>query len=161
MLAALCLIGSCSNIDCPLDNVVMMQCNLYSAENRQALSLPVSLTVKPAGRDTILLNQATDIKSFLLPLKDTGGRDTLLLNLTNTAGQEATDTLFVTHTAKPHFESLDCPASVFHTITAVSATHHALSILPLTVDSIALIRSTVNYDDIENIRLFLRSTSGH
>ena len=159
--ALLSLLGACSNIDCPLDNVVMMQCNLYSAETRQALSLPASLTVKPAGRDTVLLNQASDIKSFLLPLKDAGGRDTLLLNLSNTAGQEATDTLFVTHTAKPHFESLDCPASVFHTITQVSATHHALSILPLTVDSIALIRSTVNYDDIENIRLFLRSTSGH
>lgn len=159
--AMLCLFGACSNIDCPLDNVVMMQCNLYSAETRQALSLPVNLTVKPAGRDTVLLNQASDIKSFLLPLKDAGGRDTLLLNLSNTAGQEATDTLFVTHTVKPHFESLDCPASVFHTITGVSATHHALSILPLTVDSIALIRPTVNYDDIENIRLFLRSTSGH
>ncbi len=158
---AAALLAACSNIDCPLDNVVMMQCNLYSSETRSALTLSDTLNIRPAGRDTVLLNRATGISSFLVPLKESDTRDTLLLVLSNTTGQTATDTLFVDHTPQPHFENLDCPASVFHTVHAVSATSHPLSQLPLTIDSVSLVRSTVNYDDIENIRIFLRSTSNH
>lgn len=156
--------GSCSNIDCPLDNVVSMQCNLFSYETKSALTLTDELTVTPAGRDTTLLNKASNIQSFLLPLKETAegqqvATDTLLLHFSNVAEQSATDTLFVSHMLHPHFESLDCPASVFHTITAVRTTSHPLSEMPLTVDSVSLVRSIVNYDDVENIRIFLRSTS--
>ena len=117
------------------------------------------LSITPAGRDTTLLNMATNISSFLLPLKEAGERDTLLLHLSNTAGQRAVDTLFVSHTSHPHFESLDCPSSVFHTLTSVRATSHPLAEMPLTIDSVALVRSIVNYDDVENIRIFLRSTT--
>lgn len=150
---------SCSNIDCPLDNVVMMQCNLYSSETNSPYTLKQVLTVKPAGRDTILLNQATNMDKILLPLKEGADQDTLLLHLSNESGQHAVDTLFVDHTRQAHFESVDCPASIFHSITTVRATSHALSEMPLTVDSVSLIRSLVNYDDIENIRIYLRSTS--
>ncbi|EJX09927.1 hypothetical protein, secreted [gut metagenome] len=157
------LLGSvgCSNIDCPLDNVVMMQCNLYASETGQPLKLTDTLTVKSAGHDTVLLNRATGVNSFLLPLKEGATLDTLLLCLSNSKGQRATDTLFVEHEPHLHFESLDCPASFFHTLKRVRVTSHPLSQLPLTVDSVSLIRSTVNYDDIENLRIFLRATSNH
>lgn len=151
--------AGCTNIDCPLDNVVMMQCNLYESETSEELTLEDTLTVQPAGRDTILLNKATGVSSFLLPLKEGENKDTLLLQFSNADDQTATDTLFVTHERQTHFESIDCPASVFHNITEVRATSHSLSELPLTVDSVQLIRSIVNYDDLENIRIFLRSTS--
>ena len=153
------MLSSCSNIDCPLDNVVSMQCNLYSSETKSALTLTEVLSITPAGRDTTLLNMATNISSFLLPLKEAGERDTLLLHLSNAAGQRAVDTLFVSHTPHPHFESLDCPSSVFHTLTSVRATSHPLAEMPLTIDSVALVRSIVNYDDVENVRIFLRSTT--
>ena len=153
-------VAGCSNIDCPLDNVVAMQCNLYASETRTPLQLDqATLTITPAGRDTVLLNQASGIHSFLLPLKDSGTQDTLLLHLTNAEGQAATDTLFVSHTPQPHFESVDCPVVVFHTLNAVRGTSHPLSMLPLTVDSVALVRSIVNYDDIENVRIYLRATT--
>lgn len=159
-IVALCLaLVACSNIDCPLDNVVLMQCNLYASETKQALTLSDVLTVRPAGRDTVLLNQATGISSFLLPLKETATRDTLVFNLSNSSAQLARDTLFVDHQPQPHFESIDCPACVFHTLTGVSFTTHPLSEMPLTIDSVAIVRSAVNYDDIENLRIFLRSTT--
>lgn len=154
------LLSACSNIDCPLDNVVLMQCNLYDSATKKPLTLSDVLTVTPAGRDTVLLNQASGISSFLLPLRESGTRDTLLLNLSNSLGQEAVDTLFVEHQQQPHFESLDCPACVFHTITGASCTSHDTGLMPLTLDSVAVVRPTVNYDDTENIRLFLRSASG-
>ena len=132
--AAVCF-TACSNIDCPLDNVVRMQVGIYSYETRSALTLTDHLSVTPAGRDT------------------------LLLHFSNSEGLAAQDTLFITHKPQPHFESLDCPCSVFQTITAVRATSHPLSEMPLTVDSVSLVRSIVNYDDVENVRIFLRSTT--
>lgn len=157
--AFLALAAGCTNIDCPLDNVVVMQCNLYTYETKEALTLSDTLSVVPAGRDTVLLNRAIGVSSFLLPLREGGEKDTLLLHFSNERGQRATDTLFVDHTPQLHFESVDCPASVFHTIHAVRGTSHPLSQLPLTVDSVSLVRPIVNYDDIENVRIYLRSTS--
>ena len=159
LVASAIMLASCSNIDCPLDNVVMMQCNLYGYETQQAFTLTDTLSVTPFGRDTVLLNSASDVKQFLLPLKQSADNDTLLLHLSNNKGQQAVDTLFVDLTRQAHFESLDCPSSVFHNITKVRATSHPLSQFPLTVDSVSLVRSTVNYDDVENIRIFLRSTT--
>jgi len=151
-------LSACSNIDCPLDNVVSLQCNLYDASTQSALTLSDVLSVTPAGRDTLLLNQATGIKSFLLPLKEAGTQDTLLLHFANAQGAVQVDTLFVNHTPQPHFESLDCPSSVFHTLNAVrvSAQGSANSAI---VDSVSLVRPIVNYDDIENIRLFIRTSA--
>lgn len=157
--AASLFITGCSNINCPLDNVVMMQCNFYESETKRALTLHDVLDVMPANSDTVLINRITQVDHILLPLREGGDLDTLLLQFSNAAEQTATDTLFITHTRQPHFESIDCPASVFHTITAVRATSHPLSELPLTIDSVSVVRSAVNYDDIENIRIFLRSTS--
>lgn len=150
-------LSACSNIDCPLDNVVSLQCNLYDASTQSALTLSDVLSVTPAGRDTLLLNQATGIKSFLLPLKEAGTQDTLLLHFANAQGAVQVDSLFVNHTPQPHFESLDCPSSVFHTLNAVrvSAQGSANSAI---VDSVSLVRPIVNYDDIENIRLFIRTS---
>ena len=151
-------LSACSNIDCPLDNVVSLQCNLYDANTQSALTLSDVLSVTPAGRDTLLLNQATGIKSFLLPLKEAGTQDTLLLHFATAQGAVQVDTLFVNHTPQPHFESLDCPNSVFHTLNAVrvSAQCSANSAI---VDSVSLVRPIVNYDDIENIRLFIRTSA--
>ena len=108
-----------------------------------------------------VLHRATGIQSFLFPLKEGAGCDTLLCRFSNGAGQQATDTLFLTHTPSPHFESLDCPPAVFHTLTSVRATSHSLGQMPLTIDSVSVVRSSVNYDDIENIRIFLRATASH
>lgn len=178
------LLGACTNIDCPLDNVVMMQCGIYDAETEQPLTLPVewALSVKPADRDTILLNRAYGTESFLLPLKEGEEKDTLLFFLApisydtgNTGEEEGTqegegtenqpaatsiepDTLFVNHIGTPHFESVDCPASVFHNITEAATKANPKNQLRWTLDRVKLVRTTVNYDDIENLRIYLRTT---
>lgn len=157
-MTLLLLTTGCTNIDCPLDNVVMMKCDFYSKESGVRTTLAEILTVRPASRDTILLNQATALSSILLPLKEGEDRDTLLFQFSDEEERFAEDTLFIQHKRQAHFESVDCPSSVFHTITEVRAVGHDLSLMPVTVDSVALIRSLVNYDDIENVRIFLRAT---
>lgn len=149
----------CAEINCPLDNVVVLTAGLYAAEDASPLTLPDTLTVTAAGTDSVLLNRATDIGSFQVPVRQGAETDTLLLRFANTELQTATDTLFVTHTNEPHFESIDCPPSMFHVITSVRWTSHALSQSPLTVDSVAMARPLVNYDDVENIKIYLRSTA--
>lgn len=150
---------SCSEINCPLDNIVVMTCGLYSAEQKTAYTLTDTLTVKAAGLDSILLNRAIAIQSFALPVRQGVTTDTLLLCLSNERGQRATDSLFIDHTNEPHFESIDCPPSVFHTLRGLRWTSHPLSEMPLTVDSVAFSRPLVNYDDVENIKIYLRSTA--
>ena len=99
---------ACTNIDCPLENVVTMNCGLYSAETKTLLKISDTLTIKAGGvKDTILLNRANGISSFKIPLRYAAKEDTLLLRFSNAAGQFATDTLFILHDAQPHFESAD------------------------------------------------------
>lgn len=157
LIAAIVMFGGCSNIDCPLDNVVEMTCGLYSAQTQASFTLTDTLTVKPLGRDTVLLNRAENVKSFVLPLSYVGREDTLLLRFSNAQGQSATDTLWIGKTNQKHFESEDCPLSIFHTLQTVHWSSHPSSVYPITIDSISLVRPLVNYENIENLRIFLRS----
>ncbi len=160
MAAALPLVlGGCTNIDCPLDNLVELTCGLYSAETGSRLVLTDTLTVSTGGARDTVLNRAQDVSSFVLPVRQGVDCDTLQMCFSNASGQSAIDTLFVWHTNEPHFESVDCPAAVFHTLQKVAWTSHALRVMPLTIDSAAIVRETVNYDNVENIRLFLRATA--
>ncbi len=152
---------ACTNIDCPLDNVVRMQCNLYTTGTGAAYTLTDTLTVSPAGRDTTLLNRAVGVSTFLLPLREGGTRDTLLLRFADAAEHTAVDTLFLTHQPSIHFESVDCPASVFHELGGVSFSAQEARSFPLTIDSVSLVRRAVNYDDIENVRIFLHHSAGN
>lgn len=156
---SLMLATACTSIDCPLDNLVELTCGLYSAETKSALTLTDTLTIRAGGvKDTTLLNRALGLSSFELPVRHGVACDTLLLDLSNASGQTATDTIYLGHTNEAHFESIDCPTAVFHTLTSVRWTSHALSVMPLTVDSVAIVRQTVNYDNIENLKIYLRST---
>lgn len=162
LLGGLTLLGgtlsSCNSIDCPLDNVVVCTYGLYDTSGA-SLTLPstTTLTITLPNRSVTLLNQATSISSFTLPVSYAQETDTLLLQFATTAGTTATDTLIYEKTNAPHFENLSCPASIFHTIKSVRWSSHSLTTLPLTIDSVAISRATVNYDDVENIKIYLRS----
>ena len=160
-MAATLTVG-CTNIDCPLDNVVAMTCGLYDAGSRQALTLEDSLTVSIAGsKDTVLLNKAIGMKTFQLPLRYTTGTDTLLFRFSSATGQSATDTLFVSHTAAVHFDKPDCPAGVYHQLVKVRHTSHPLALMPLTIDSVFVSNHNVTYEDLENLRIYLRAVVEH
>ena len=152
------LTTSCTNIDCPLGNVVTINGGLYDAETKKSYKLADTLTVSVSGlKDTILLNRALNISSISLPLKYVAQEDTLLFCFSNAKNQTATDTLFIQHKAQPHFESIDCPTVVFHTIENIRWTKHAMRQMPLTIDSVSVTNKMVNYDNVENIKIYLRS----
>lgn len=156
-IASLFILEACSNIDCPLDNIVEMTCGLYSADKKTPFTLTDTLTITPLHSDSILLNKAQNIKTFVLPLSYAGNVDTLLFHFSNAEGQSATDTIWIEKTNQKHFESADCPLSIFHTLQTVRWSSHNISVMPVTIDSVSLVRPIVNYENIENLRIFLRT----
>lgn len=158
-VSMLMLVSGCSNIECPLDNIVVMTCGLYTTDTHEHLKLQETLDVLPMGKDTVLLNCASNITDFMLPLRQAADADTFLLRFTGRTGQVSTDTLIVSHTNTPHYESIECPATVFHTLTDVKWKHQEGTDFPLSIDSVALVRTVVNYDDVENLRIYLRTVA--
>ena len=153
-------LGACTNIECPLDNIVVMTGGLYNAEDGKVTTLHDNeLSITSADGEYVLLNRVKDISSFEIPLRQGVGNDTLLFWLENSVGQVAVDTLFLQYTDSPHFESLDCPAALFHSLKEARCTSHPLSELPLTLHKVEIVRSLVDYDDVENLKIYLRSTA--
>ena len=137
--------ASCTNIDCPLDNQVEMVLNFYHYETKKVLSLSDTLSIYGVKGDT----------TIRVPLNVASERDTLLLRFSSST-ETATDTLIVSHQPKSHFESLDCPASVFHTLTKVNWHAHQNTSKLLTVQEVLVTNPNVAYENVEHLKVLLR-----
>ena len=75
----------------------------------------------------------------------------LCLLIRSSTGKKHYDTIRIKKEDMPHFESVDCQASYFHTITAVSTTHEI-------IDSIVINNPNVNYDqNTTHFKLYLKA----
>jgi len=131
---ALMMVVSCASIDCPLNNMVYAKFKLHS---KLADTLTIS-TMRSDGSDSVLLNKSINTDSFQLPMSYKYTEDVLFFERKGLS-TTTIDTVKIAKTNQPHFESVDCNASIFHTITGVNYTHHA-------IDSIAITHTTVSYD---------------
>ena len=154
-LAAGLFLAACSSIDCPLNNTVRSIYVLRKASDAlRPDTLTDTLTVlttRADGQDTILLNKSVKTDSLALPMSHV--RDVLVFELRDTLNHTLRDTLRVKKTNEAHFESVDCALSYFHTITAISSTHHA-------IDTVVLIHPSVTYDASQP-HFHIRFKSGH
>lgn len=135
------VIVSCSSIDCPVNNVVATRYRFYNTVG-DSLTLLDTLSVtstRKDGTDTLILNQLSEKSSFSLPISYSHPEDVLVFEFKN---KEiiARDTVWVKKEDIPHFESVDCNATFFHTLTDVRCTTHLL-------DSIVIKNSSVTYDN--------------
>ena len=156
----MCLIGmavaACTSIDCPVQNTVATAYGLKKA-NGTADTLGVDTmwlwTQRADGKDTLLVNRlcGTSATGFSLPTSYTQPEDVICMALKDTVGHLYIDTIRIKKENFPHFESVDCQAAYFHTITAVSATHEI-------IDSIVINNPHVNYDqNTTHIQLYLKA----
>ena len=53
--------------------------------------------------------------------------------------------------------TVNCPLVVFHKLNSVRWTTHAMKTMPLAIDSIAIIKENVTYDNAQNLKIYLRS----
>lgn len=136
------LVAACTSIDCPVDNVVATSYLLLKADGTQDTLSQDTLTISTTrrdGSDSILLNKSVSTTSFSLPISSGAPVDTLLVELRDSTGSTY-DYIFVAKTDIPHFESVDCSMSHFHTITSVSWTTGNR------IDSVAINKPSVDYD---------------
>ncbi len=140
LLVAAPLLPSCSSIDCPVQNTVTctyLVCNAdgVAAELQDTLNV---FSPRRDGTDTLLLNRSVKTRSFSLPMSFSMAEDTIVLQVKGT-DYVAEDTLFVEKTNEPRFESVDCQAVYFHTITQVRAKGTLL-------DNVIINKASVDYD---------------
>ena len=141
LLYTVCLVmalAACSSIDCPLNNVVYAKYKLKGDVTKLEDYLTVT-TNRADGNDTILLNLLQNTDSFSLPVSYGQTVDELCLVRTNGDAIKR-DTIWMEKTNEPHFESVDCKPSIFHTITGVKTTHNS-------IDSIVINCKEVTYDE--------------
>ena len=107
-------------------------------------------TPRAYGSDTILLNNQINVNEFLLPMSYLQDDDILYFTMTDESRFTRRDTVVVSKTNNPHFESVECSPSYFHTITGISHTHN-------TIDSIIISKSKVDYDtEVDNLHIYFK-----
>ena len=136
------LLCACSSIDCPVNNVVETTYVTYDSEGNELVLSGDTLAVlsfRSDGQDTLLLNRQTGSSTFHLPISYSHPEDVLFFCFYNDS-IFVVDTVWVKKDDYPHFESVDCSAVFFHTLTGVRYTTHA-------IDSIVINNPTVDYDN--------------
>ena len=135
-------LAACSSIDCPLNSLVYTQYQLMNAAGRVdtlADTLTIS-TKRTDGNDSVLINRSMRTTEFSLPISYSQPQDVFFVETIDTLTKTVTlDTITVEKVDRPHFESVDCSPSYFHTITAVGTTHNA-------IDSVVINNPDVDYD---------------
>ena len=135
-------LAACSSIDCPLNSLVYTQYQLMNAAGRVdtlADTLTIS-TKRTDGNDSVLINRSVRTTEFSLPISYSQPQDVFFVETIDTLTKAVTlDTITVEKVDRPHFESVDCSPSYFHTITAVGTTHNA-------IDSVVINNPDVDYD---------------
>lgn len=138
-LTALC---ACSSIDCPINNLVYSRYSVLTAAGATD-TLHDTLTVftqrTSDGQDTILLNKAVKTTALSLPMSYAGESDCLIFMFKGDADDVVYDTVVVSKSNEPHFESTDCAASYFHTVSGISHTTNV-------IDSISVVNNYVTND---------------
>ena len=153
LLAVALLAGviSCESIDCTVNNVVTLNVGFYSSDDGSAFSLTDTLTVTALGTDSVLYNRGRGVASVSLPMSYWQEADTLLLHFAGT--DETHDvTLIVGKLNAPHFESPDCPTTMFHEITGTTLVDPTGY-----VDSVVVAKTSVHYGSLENVKIYLHT----
>ncbi len=140
---------SCEDINCTLNNVVLCHFTFYDSNTGKTFRLADTLTVTAAGTDSILFNRGLNTASVSLPMSFYKDADTLNF-IVDTKNDTYKNTIIINKESRQHFESPDCPATMFHTIKSASVNG-------VSVDSVVVSRKSVNYKQDENIKVYMRT----
>jgi hypothetical protein len=149
LLIFLTALLSCSSIDCPVETKVQVRYGFYkTGETVDTLADTLSVwTTRNNGTDTLIFNRAFDRTSIQLPISYQHPEDILYFHFTDSNKVLTVDTVWLQKDDIPHFESIDCAAHYFHTLTAVHSTHHR-------IDTLIINNPSVNYEStVEHIRI--------
>jgi len=147
------LLTACEGINCTLNNVVLCHIGFYDSSSGEAISLTDTLTITAAGTDSVLVNMSVGTSSLSLPMSYWNKADSLKFSITGTDYQ-LTEIVYIEKSNTAHYESPDCPTTMFHELTSVNWEQGNTSI-----DSIVIVKPSVNYQTDENIRIYFYTGS--
>lgn len=144
------LMVACSSVDCPVNRTVATLYNIRTSDGTE-LAITDTMTISTvnvddedvvlySGRDSIIYNKGVGISQFTLPISYSHPEDVLLFKfeIANT-DSVVRDTVWIKKDDYPHFESVDCNTTFFHTLTNVRYTRNY-------IDSIVINNPSVTYD---------------
>lgn len=144
------LLTACEGVDCTLNNVVLCRYGFYDSTTGKSIQLSDTLTITAAGTDSILYNRGVNTSRVTLPMSYWQEADTLTLHISG-KDYTYTNTLRIQKNNTQHFESPDCPTTMFHHI------EKATLMSGVTIDSVVVVKPTVNYEQDENIKIYFRT----
>ena len=150
------LMVACSSVDCPVDSSVT---TLYQFRNSDGTEYKLSdtLTVTSqgaGGKDTIIFNLGIGVSKITLPISYQQPEDVLVFHFDNSNKDlHVVDTVWLKKDDYPHFESVDCSATYFHTITGLRYTCN-------NIDSIVINNPSVTYDS-QTVHFYLYPKSSN
>lgn len=144
LFLTIALITACSTIDCPVQNKVAVNYTVKSFVNgvEVADTLQDTLyvwTTRVDGKDTLIFNRGVNTESFSLPVSYAHPEDTLIFCVVDTNNVMKIDTVWMKKNDIPHFESVDCSAHFFHTLTDIRSSHRI-------IDTIFINNPSVTYN---------------
>ncbi len=164
-IVTMILTTACSSIDCKLNGSVYCTYILKDSDLQDvqfAYPLTITLSDSKTG-DSIILNSASNVSTFDIPMSYNAPMDVIKLTLTVTDTITEEDTVYyvqtpytdvirITKTNEPYFESIDCAARYNHTIENIQSSHNF-------IDSVVIVNEKVTNDaSTENIYIFLNSS---
>lgn len=147
-MVSLVVMTGCEGIDCTLNNIVSLNVGFYSSSDGLTYAEPDTLTVTAEGTDSVLCNRSRGRSSITLPVSYWQEADTLNFNFYNSEESHRI-TLRIRKTNKLHYESPDCPTTMFHTIQGIESIGGQGYI-----DSVVVVNPNINYASYENIRIY-------
>ena len=147
IISSFVLLAACESYDCTLYNYVGCYGLFY--QDGAVATLKDTLTITAGKSGPVLLNKSVGTSRIDLPMSYWQDEDTLVLTV---KGMDYLfqDTIWISKSNQVHYESPDCPTTLFHTIQGVRSTHEF-------IDSINVIRSSVNYEQTNNLEIHLFS----
>ena len=144
LFAFVMAVAACSTIDCPVQNKVAVNYSIKTYSNGVEIADTLKDTLfvwstRSDNEDTLILNRAYDKRSFSLPISYTHPEDKLVFCILKANNVATIDTVWLKKEDIPHFESVDCSAHFFHTLTDVRSTH-------IGIDTIFIKNPSVTYD---------------
>ena len=149
ILSVVLLLAACESYDCTLYNYVGMYGTFY--KNGSAVQLTDTLTITTGKAGMVLLNRSVGTSRLTLPLSYWNEEDTLVFSVKGD-GYLLRDSVWIAKSNLVHYESPDCPSTLFHTIQGVRSTHEFIK-------DITIIRASVDYGQTDNLQIHLFSDS--
>jgi len=141
------LLIACDTVDCTLNNAVYCYLSFYN-NSGEKVAISDTLSISAYGTKKSIYNRGVKKSDVAIPMSYYNAEDTLTFAVTsNESTMEAEIVIGKTNTQ--FFESPDCPVNMFHNITSAYVFSGQF------IDSVVVVKPTVNFQQDENIRIYL------